>query len=114
MDHNEIHCVTDEESESEVEVEEKSKREKKRDSPTPFLTAYNLYSNSVRSSVIEANPGAEFGDIVRVITKQFKLLHKDERAKWNELARQDKERYYSEMENCDAPSDDDSEEASRS
>lgn len=113
MEHYAHHYETDEESEPEVEVEvevKPKKRGKKRkdpNKPKKFMTAYILYSNNVRSSVSTANPEAKFGDIARLISKQFKALDEDEKAKWNELARQDKERYQREMENYDPPSDDD-------
>jgi len=115
MDHYENHYETDEESEPEVEVEveKPKKRGKKRkdpNKPKKFMTAYILYSNNVRSSVSTANPEAKFGDIARLISKQFKSLDDDERAKWDELARLDKERYRSEMENYEPPSDDDGDE----
>lgn len=112
------HYDTEEDSGSEPdvhhieEIKPKAKRGKKRkdpNKPKKFMTAYILYSNDVRASVSAANPEAKFGDIARLISKQFKALDPDERAKYDELARLDKERYNREMEGYEPPEYDDDE-----
>lgn len=53
---------------------------------------------AARPQVKEENPDASFGDIARLISQKFKSLPANERAKWDQKAAEDKERYQREME----------------
>jgi len=47
------------------------------------------------------------GDIAKEISKKFKELSEEERAKWDEKAAEEKKRYQSEMADYSAPEGDD-------
>lgn len=73
----------------------KKKKKKKKDpnAPKRNMSAFFLYSNEVRNRIKEDNPGIKFGDVAKIISKEFKALAGDERAKWDVEAANDKERY---------------------
>ena len=73
----------------------KKKKKKKKDpnAPKRNMSAFFLYSNEVRDRVKEENPGIKFGEVAKIISKEFKELSADERAKWDAEAANDKERY---------------------
>ena len=66
--------------------------------PKRNQSSFFIYSNSHRASVKVAYPNASFGDIAKIISKQFKALSDKERAKYDKLAAEDKIRYLKEME----------------
>ena len=77
----------------------KRRKKKKKDpnAPKRNQSAFFIYSNTHRATVKEENPEASFGDIAKIISKQFKALSEKERAKYDTLAAADKERYQREM-----------------
>ncbi|KAL7537065.1 hypothetical protein ACHAXR_011457 [Thalassiosira sp. AJA248-18] len=77
--------------------DKKSKEKKDPNAPKKNLSAYILYSNATRSDVRVANPDAQFGDIARLLSANFKSLTSEERAPWDEKATSDKARYQKEM-----------------
>ena len=82
------------------DVEEDGPKKKKRkdpNAPKRNMSAFFLYSNDVRQSVRESNPDAKFGDIAKIISKQYKELSEKEMSKYQKLAAEDKERYQREM-----------------
>lgn len=87
------------------------KKRKKKDPNAPKrpMTAYLLYSNALRQKVKESNPEAGFGDVAKIIAKQFKELSPEEKAKWEGKADADKLRYENEMAAYSAPEDSDDE-----
>ena len=66
-----------------------------------------FFSVAKRLAIKEANPDATFGDIGKLVGVAWKELSDAEKAKWDERARQDKDRYRKEMDDYSAPSDDD-------
>jgi hypothetical protein len=76
----------------------KKKAKKDPNAPKRNMSSYFLYSVHARPSVKEENPEATFGDIARLISKQFKALTDKEKKKWEKKALEDKERYKREME----------------
>jgi len=76
----------------------KKKKKKDPNAPKRNMSAFFLYSNEVRNRVKEENPGIKFGDVAKIISKEFKELDEAERNKWNDAALQDKERYLREKE----------------
>ena len=76
----------------------KKKKKKDPNAPKRNMSAFFLYSNEVRNRVKEENPGIKFGDVAKIISKEFKQLDEAERNKWNDAALQDKERYLREKE----------------
>jgi len=101
-----------EEEEEEVVVVKKTRRKKKKNQdpnrPKRNMSAFFLYSNAHRERIKQEQPEAKFGDIAKFLSVEFKALDDDERAKWDDLAAKDKERYLREMETYVPPSDDDS------
>jgi len=83
------------------------KRKKKKDpnKPKRNMSAFFLYSNANRSRVKECNPGIAFGQVAKALSKDFKAIDEEERAKYDKLAVLDKERYQREMETYEPPSD---------
>lgn len=84
-----------------VPVEEpggkRKKAKKDPNAPKKNMTAYFLYSMAARPKVKEDYPEAGFGDIAKIISKQYKALSDKERKKWEKKAIEDKERYQREM-----------------
>jgi len=83
----------------------KPKKKKDPNAPKRNQSAFFLYSNANRNRVKAENPDAKFGDIAKLISVEFKALSDHERAKWDKLAAEDKERYQREMEDYEPPSD---------
>ena len=73
------------------------KKKKDPNAPKRNMSAYFIYSNEVRESVRSENPDAKFGDIAKIISKQYKQLSEKELAVYNKKAAADKERYQREM-----------------
>jgi len=82
---------------SEDDGKRKKKKKKDPNAPKRNQTAFFLYSNMHRANVKETNPDAGFGDIAKIISKQFKALTEKEREKYDKLAAEDKERYQRQM-----------------
>jgi hypothetical protein len=99
-----------EEEEEEVVQKPKRRRKKKKNKdpnrPKRNMSAFFLYSNANRERVKEENPDAKFGDIAKILSAEFKQVSASEKAKWDALAAEDKERYQREMEDYEPPSED--------
>jgi predicted RNase H-like nuclease len=102
---------SDEESDNNHYISEEEepvvKRKKKKDpnKPKRNMSAFFLYSNANRARVKEENPGIAFGQVAKILSKEFKAIDDAERAKYDKLAVLDKERYQREMEHYEPPSD---------
>jgi len=75
----------------------RKKAEKDPNKPKRNMSAYFLFSNASRASIKERYPDASFGDVAKIISKEFKELSSKERKKWDVAAAADKERYAEEM-----------------
>ena len=75
----------------------KKKQKKDPNAPKRNMSAYFLYSIEARPQIKAENPDASFGEIARAISARFKELSDKEKAKWDEKAAADKERYQREM-----------------
>ena len=75
----------------------KKKQKKDPNAPKRNMSAYFLYSIEARPQIKAENPDASFGEIARAISARFKELSDTEKAKWDEKAAADKERYQREM-----------------
>jgi len=101
----------EEEEEEEIVVKPKRRRKKKKKDPNRpkrNMSAFFLYSNANRVRVKEENPEAKFGDIAKLLSVEFKAVTRNERAKYDQLAVEDKERYQAQMEDYEPPSESDS------
>ncbi len=81
------------------DLEDVRGRKKKKDpnAPKRNMSAFFIYSNAVRPQVKEDNPEAGFGDIAKLISRQYKALSEKELAIYQKKAVEDKERYQREM-----------------
>jgi len=83
------------------------KAKKDPNAPKRAKTAFNYFSADKRKEIQQANPGIAFGEISKLIGEAFKNLDSAELVKYETLAKQDKRRYASEMENYNPPEDSD-------
>mmetsp|Transcript_26277 Transcript_26277/g.61090 ORF Transcript_26277/g.61090 Transcript_26277/m.61090 type:complete len:221 (+) Transcript_26277:223-885(+) len=76
----------------------RSKKQKKDpNKPKRNMSAYFLYSVSIRPEVRKEHPDASFGQIAKIISQKFKDLSDKERQPWVQKANEDKKRYEREM-----------------
>lgn len=99
LDDEEEEDEEEEEEEEEVVVKKKRGKGKWKDpnKPKRAMSAFFLYSQAYRQSTKEENPSASFGEIARILARQFKELPDKELRKWEKKAEQDKIRYQEEM-----------------
>lgn len=76
----------------------KKKKKKDPNAPKRNMSAFFLYSNDIRPTVKAENPEAKFGDIAKIISRQYKQLPERELEKYQKLAAEDKERYQRQMQ----------------
>merc|ERR1712038_1581604 len=76
----------------------RKKKKKDPNAPKRNMSAFFLYSNDIRPTVKAENPDAKFGDIAKIISRQYKELSEREMEKYQKLAAEDKERYQREMQ----------------
>lgn len=100
---------------SEEEEPVKKKRKPKRDpnKPKRNMSAFFLYSNANRARIKVENEGIAFGAVAKLLSAEFKQITAEEREKWDQLAREDKERYQRQMEDYEPPSDEEEEVTSK-
>jgi structure-specific recognition protein 1 len=87
-------------------VPAKKKKKKDPNAPKNAKSAFMFFSVEKRSEIKDANPDASFGEIGKLVGVAWKELSDDNKAKWEEKAKQDKVRYKNEMDEYSAPSDD--------
>jgi len=90
----------EEESEVEEEIVPKRRKQKKWKDPSKpkrAMSAFFCYSQAERPNVKINHPEASFGDVARLLSKQYKALTEKEMKKWVKKAEQDKCRYQEEM-----------------
>jgi len=81
-------------------VKKRSYRKKKdKNAPKKGKTAYILFALSIRNSIKNKYPDANFGDISKKIAVKWKKLPESKREKFKILAETDKKRYEREMKN---------------
>ncbi|GAX28452.1 high mobility group protein B3 [Fistulifera solaris] len=93
------------EDEEEDEEEEEAPRSRKRSSkkwkdpskPKRAMSAFFIFSQANRQRIKEENPEASFGDLARILAREYKELPEKEMRKWEKKAEQDKFRYQEEM-----------------
>jgi hypothetical protein len=98
----------DEDEEEEVAAKPKRRAKKKKakkdpNRPKRNMSAFFLYSNANRERIKEENPEAKFGEIAKILSVEFKAISASERARWDQLAIEDKDRYQHAMESYDPP-----------
>ncbi|KAK9811520.1 hypothetical protein WJX72_005220 [[Myrmecia] bisecta] len=84
---------------SEAQGKPKAKRKKKdKNAPKKGLSAFMFFSSGMREQVKAENPGIAFGEIGKVMGEKWKQVSPEERAKYEQMAANDKERYARDME----------------
>ncbi|KAJ3137650.1 Non-histone chromosomal protein 6, partial [Irineochytrium annulatum] len=86
------------------------KKKKDPHAPKRPLSAYMLWCKDNRDRIKEENPSAGFGDIGKILGREWKALDESDKEPYNQMMKKDKERYDREIENY-SPADDDAEEA---
>jgi len=106
-DEEDIDSIASEEEEVVVKPKKRRRKKKNKDPNRPKrnMSAFFLYSNANRERIKEENPEAKFGDIAKLLSVEFKAVTTSERARWDQLAAEDKERYQAQMENYDPPTE---------
>ena len=82
---------------SEGEGGKKKRKKKDKNAPKKALSAFMCFSNSVRDKVKEDNPGIAFTDVAKRIGEMWKELSDADKAPYEAMANEDKERYAKEM-----------------
>ena len=73
------------------------KKKKDPNAPKRAMTSFFYFSKEMRPKVKEENPEMTFGELGKKIGELFRGLSADEKEKYEELAKKDKERYQREM-----------------
>ena len=74
------------------------KKEKDPNAPKRPLSTYMIFSAEMRAKVKEENPDFSITDVAKELGVRWKAVTGDEKEKYEELAKKDKERYEREME----------------
>jgi len=82
---------------AEAAMENKSKKRKKNGPKNP-LSAYTYFVIEKRPIVSSSNPKLSFGEVATHVGQMWRALESEGRAKYEQLAREDKERYDREKE----------------
>ena len=91
-----------------VRVMPRGKARKKKDpnAPKRARSAYLFFVSAVRDAVKQEFPELSFGETQKKLAEKYKQLSKDEKAKYDDMAAKDRERYEREMDNYTPPPDD--------
>ena len=81
-----------------TQASKKSKARKDPLKPKNSRSSYVFYSQAVRQTVVKENPDMKFGDITKLIAKQFKELSSEQKKEYDDLANADKIRFQQEIE----------------
>jgi hypothetical protein len=87
-------------------VQKRLKRERRRNNPLSSVkkprTAFSFYTQEHRPVVQKANPNANFGELSRLVSADWKKLSDSEMAKYKAMESADKSRYQGERETVQA------------
>jgi len=75
----------------------KGKKQKDANAPKKNKSAYMFYCQENRAQVKEENPEMKATEITKKLGAQWKSLEKDEKAKYDQMAAADKQRYQNEL-----------------
>jgi len=75
----------------------KGKVGKDTNAPKRNVSAYLIYQNAMRNQFKQENPGMTFGQLAKYTSHMYKNLTVEEKAAWDERAKQDKDRYVGQM-----------------
>ncbi|KAI8915431.1 nucleosome binding protein, partial [Powellomyces hirtus] len=69
------------------------KKKSKTDGPKRGLSAYLFFSNDKRSDVLAENPGMAVPEVSKKLGELWKAISAEDKAKYEEMATEDKQRY---------------------
>jgi len=75
----------------------KQRKKKDPNAPKNALSAFMYFSNDNRDKVKADNPGIPFGQVGKLLGEQWKALTAEDKVKYDEMAKKDKERYQAQM-----------------
>ncbi|EGD83446.1 hypothetical protein PTSG_04053 [Salpingoeca rosetta] len=104
----------EDEDEDDIIVEDKPVKSKKKTQkasaakrgPKKAKTAYALWSSSARSKLKEQHPDLSFGELSKKLGQAWQDLADEDKAEWNEKAKEDRQRYLKEKKKFDAENPD--------
>jgi len=79
------------------------KRKKDPNAPKKPLSGYMFFLSAKRKQIKEDTPDATFGEISKLVSKEFKALTDEQKEKWEGKAKEDKKRYAKDMETYTPP-----------
>ncbi|CAB9527435.1 FACT complex subunit SSRP1 [Seminavis robusta] len=71
--------------------------------PKGKMSSYMYYSKDHRARIQEENPEATFGEVAKLLGLAFKALSAEDRKKYDDMAKVDKQRHAEEMKNYTPP-----------
>lgn len=79
--------------------EKPAKKRAKKDpnAPKRALSAFILFSQAMRASILAETPGASIGDVAKALGVKWKAISAEDRAPFDALAIEEKERYAAQM-----------------
>lgn len=75
----------------------KEKKKKDPNAPKKGMSAYFFFMNENREKIKTENPGIAFTEIAKVAGEKWKAVSAEEKAKYEKMAANDKERYAKDM-----------------
>ncbi|KAH8511037.1 hypothetical protein H0E87_008542 [Populus deltoides] len=92
-------AVTKRKSRDGEESQKKRKPKKKKDpnAPKRSKSAYVFFSQMERENVKKSNPGIVFGEITKALADKWNAMSAEEKEPYEEMARDDKQRYKSQV-----------------
>jgi structure-specific recognition protein 1 len=93
----EMKDYTPEERFGSKETGKTKKAKKDPNAPKGAKGAFMYFSSEYRDKIKEENPNISFGEIGRALGEKWKVISSEEKAKFEEMAKKDKERHRREM-----------------
>mmetsp|Transcript_18496 Transcript_18496/g.26118 ORF Transcript_18496/g.26118 Transcript_18496/m.26118 type:complete len:953 (+) Transcript_18496:319-3177(+) len=87
----------DNDDDSDKDTKSSGKAKKDPNAPKGAKSAYILFLSEQREKIKAKNPDLNFAELSKKVGATFKALSDEEREKWDQLAKQDKQRYLHEM-----------------
>jgi hypothetical protein len=101
-------------SRSKKSTKKGGKKKKDPNAPKKALSAYMFFAQANRDKVKKENPDATFGELGKLLGKQWSKASKSDKAKYEAKANKDKERYEKEKAKYDKKRESSSEEEEES
>ena len=90
-------AAADDKARYQKEMEEAGLSKPAKTGPKKPMSAYMLFSQDIRASILKKQPNIKNTEIMQKQAKMWKELNEKEKAKWTAAASKDKERYEAEV-----------------